>query len=155
MRTVRVLSALFLVAVMIPAVASAQGDDKGPVNSLRYTTGYTVLDTFNAGGVNNGPSSLTTFVLTQPSVITQIQTYHWNNGGGAPLGNVKIVGPSGVTYGPWNAQGIAGQGTKFWVVTPNVELPAGTYIIQDSGNATWSCNAESKNKGFAKVLGKK
>lgn len=139
------------------AIQAQSDDEKGRVASLRYlkATPYQALDNMNGGAVSNGPTAPTTFALTQASLIVQIQTYHWNNGAGAPLGTIRLTGPNGAVYGPWTAQGVAGQGGKFWVVTPNVELAPGTYTIVDSSNATWSHNAESKNRGFAKVSAKK
>jgi hypothetical protein len=170
MKTGRLFCVVLLVAValIIPVLGMAQqvsqsviqaqnDDEKGRVTSLRYVraTAYQAFDNMNGGGVSNGPTAPTTFALTQTSLIVSIQTYHWNNGAGATLGTIKLTGPNGVVYGPWTAQGVAGQGGKFWVVTPNVELAPGTYTVVDSSNATWSHNAESKNKGFAKVSAKK
>ncbi len=119
---------------------------------------YPALNNFNGGGVANNPTVPTTFTLSQNSIVTTIQTYHWNNGRGAVLGTIKLVHSNGTVYGPWTATGSPGSGgvaNAFWTVTPNVTVPAGTYTVVDGSNATWSCNGQSLNKGFAKVLAKR
>jgi len=131
-------------------------DEKGPVNIASwYFTQYMAFDNMNGGGVNNNPPVATTFTLAVNSLITMIQTYHWNSGMGANFGTIKLIDAGGVVYGPWTAVGAAGCGKTFWVVTPNKVLPDGIYTIVDSDKATWSYNAQSSNKGFAKVIAKK
>jgi hypothetical protein len=148
-----ILSSLGL---LLSICSLAQGDEKGPVNS--YYTPFTALDNFNGGGVVNNPSAATTFTVAYSCLITTIQTYHWNNGRGAPTGTIKLVHANGTVYGPWTATGIAGSGgvtNAFWSVTPNSVIPAGTYTVVDSDKATWSCNGQSLNKGFAKVFARR
>lgn len=147
---------LFSFGLFFSLFALAQNDEKGPVNS--YFTPFTALDNFNGGGVVNNPSAATTFTVAYSCLITTIQTYHWNNGRGAATGTIKLIHSNGTVYGPWTATGIAGSGgvaNAFWNVTPNTVIPAGTYTVVDSDKATWSCNAQSLNKGFAKVLARR
>lgn len=146
---------LFWLLLLLPCMVLAQ-DEKGPVRSL-YDV-YTALNNFNGGGVANNPTVPTTFTLTQSSIITTIQTYHWNYGRGAALGTIKLVHSNGTVFGPWTATGSPGSGgvaNAFWTVSPNVTVPSGTYTVVDGNNATWSCNSQSLNKGFAKVLAKR
>lgn len=114
-----------------------------------------IFDSFNAGGVGNGPSSPTTFTLKVPYVITQIQTYHWNSGRGFPAGTLALRDQSGKVYGPWPAKGSPGHGgvpDAFWTVNPNITIPVGAYTVVDSNPATWSTNSASGNRGFAQIL---
>lgn len=61
---------------------------------------------------------------------------------------------AGRVFGPWGVAGSPGQGgvpNAFWIATPNVTLPAGTYTIIDSEPSTWSQNAQSGGRGIAAV----
>jgi hypothetical protein len=117
--------------------------------------GTPVFETFNAGGVGNSPTVPATFTVKGPYVITQIMTYHWNNGKGMAPGTLALKDQSGKVYGPWPAKGTPGSGVanSFWTVNPNIRIPAGTYTVIDSSPATWSMNAASGNRGFVQVLG--
>ena len=160
MKTMRLFGLLLLLLLISLAQVvrpPVETDDKGCV-TLKYFEEFKALDNFNGGGVTNNPTVSTTFTLAQNSTITAIQTYHWNNGRGAALGTIKLVHANGTVYGPWTATGSPGSGgvaNAFWTVSPNVVLPAGTYTVVDGSNATWSCNSQSQNKGFAKVLAKR
>lgn len=113
-------------------------------------TPRTLYDNGNAGGVGNGPTRETSFTLSAPTRITRITDYHWNNGLGAPAGTIGLRGPGGQVYGPWRA---SLRGKAYWIVTPNVVLPAGRYAIIDSGAATWAQNAGSGGAGMTVVEG--
>jgi hypothetical protein len=41
-----------------------------------------IFSTRNKGGVQNGPPLYAIFTISQPMLITRINTYHWNNGNG-------------------------------------------------------------------------
>lgn len=110
----------------------------------------TLFDNGNAGGVGNGPTRETSFTLPGPTRITRITDYHWNNGQGASAGTIALRGPGGQTFGPWRA---TLRGKAYWIVTPNVVLPAGRYVIVDSGAATWSQNGGSGGAGMTVVEG--
>jgi len=169
---------LFLLLWLLPLVSIAQTDtsrriigvprenptvvqdEKLPVKPLSSYTSAVVsaLDNFNNYGVVNNPLASTTFTLTTSCLLVSIQTYHWNIGKGKVPGNIKIQHTNGIVYGPWTAKGTAGSGgvaNVFWTVYPNVAIPAGTYTVVDSDKATWSCNSQSLNKGFTKVMVKK
>ena len=115
-----------------------------------------ILDSFNGGGVGNSPSQPATFTVNAAFVVTEIQTYHWNNGQGTAVGRLALRDQGGRVFGPWNAIGTPGQGgvpNAFWTVHPGLTLPPGTYTVVDSEPATWSTNAAAGNRGFVKVLG--
>jgi hypothetical protein len=120
-------------------------------------TGQLIFEIGNIGGVQNKPTgSASQFTLNQPHVITQIQTYHWNNGRGATPGRIMLKDQSGKTIGDWQASGHLGQGgvpNAYWRVQPNITLPAGTYRVTDTDPATWAHNSQSGNRGFIRIEG--
>ena len=110
----------------------------------------------NTGAVANGTHQGPSFVTTTPVQVTQIVTYHWNNGRGAPPGTLELKSLGGQTYGPFKASGTAGQGNApnvNWIANVNLTLPAGTYQVIDSDPVTWSQNAQSHGIGFAIIRG--
>jgi hypothetical protein len=112
-----------------------------------------IFDNGNIYGVKNGPTSPTQFVLSKTVLITRIENYHYFNNGTLP-GKITLVNEKGQKFGPWQAAGTPGQGgvqNAYWVVRPNISLPAGTYTVMDSDPATWSNNSQSANKGFTTV----
>jgi hypothetical protein len=118
--------------------------------------GQLIFEVSNIAGVDNGPTKATRFTLAAPHTITLIRNYHWNHGRGTVPGSIALKGKNGATWGPWQASGSPGQGgvpNAYWTANPNVSLPAGTYTVVDSDPATWSHNAESNHRGFARVEG--
>ncbi|MDF3001839.1 MAG: hypothetical protein K0Q48_1958, partial [Bacillota bacterium] len=115
----------------------------------------TVFTNENIGGVGNGPSADTVFTIGEDTLISSIQNYHWNYGqGSSPVGEISLRDLDGRIFGPWQAQGLAGYmgvHNAYWVVSPQIVLPAGTYTIVDSDPATWSQNGESGYQGFTHV----
>ena len=109
----------------------------------------------NIAGVGNGGRS-PQFTLNGATRITEIMTYHWNNARGHKPGTIALVSAAGVTYGPWQATGRPGQGgvpDAYWIVNPNVSLPAGVYQVVDSDPASWAQNGESLGLGIAEIKG--
>jgi hypothetical protein len=95
----------------------------------------------------------TTFQLTQPMVITKIETYHWNDQKGTS-GPGK-VGIRGIGY--WQAKasnGMYNTPNTYWTVYPNIRLEPGSYSITDSDPATWSQNSGSGGLGFVRIYGR-
>src|ERR1041385_7094600 len=89
----------------------------------------------NSGGVQNGPTAQALFMTPTPVHVTQIVTYHWNNGQGARPGSISLRSMNGSTYGPFQATGSSGQGNAPNVNgTANVDLQlgGGTYQVVDS-----------------------
>jgi hypothetical protein len=110
----------------------------------------------NTGAVSNKPTIQTTFLTPGATHITQLVTYHWNNGRGAPPGTIALKSLSGPTYGPFKAQGTSGSNNAQnvnWVADVNITVPIGTYQIVDSDPNTWSQNAQTHGAGFAIIRG--
>ena len=88
--------------------------------------------------------------------MTEIRTYHWNDAQGVKPGQISLKAADGETYGPWQATGLDGQGgvsNAFWVVQPDLVLPAGLYTVVDSDPVTWSQNSETGGRGMVWVSG--
>ncbi len=109
-----------------------------------------VLFTGNDLGVANGGRS-PRFTLTAPTTISFIMSYHYNNGQGAPPGALGLRRSDGKMYGPWQATGI---NKVYWVVSPEVTLPPGTYEVIDSDPATWSQNGP-RAEGHVLIKGRR
>jgi hypothetical protein len=117
----------------------------------------TVFDNFNIYAVSNGPTAPTTFTIAGTTHITQLITYHWNNGLGAQPGTISLVTSAGARIGPYLAVGVPGQNNvqnAAWVANiVGLILPAGTYTVVDSQPWTWAQNVQSGGRGFARVYG--
>lgn len=117
---------------------------------------YPVLwGTFNISGVQNEPTEETAFTLTDGTFyINSITTYHWNHGEGSTPGQISLV-KDGEIIGTWDAVGRGGSGAENvnWDVFPDIEIEPGDYEIIDSDPETWSCNEESRYRGFAELRG--
>lgn len=94
--------------------------------------------------------------------LIRIETYHWNNGTGAPPGKIgltAIAGGQQVPPGPWQAIGTPGQDNTpnaNWIATgttpePGVVLIHGQFTVNDSSPNTWSGNTRA-GTAFARVL---
>ncbi|HOX97409.1 MAG TPA: hypothetical protein PL066_03620, partial [bacterium] len=94
-----------------------------------------------------------TFTLDSAYWITEIWTYHWNNGQGAPsVGNITVQSADGQTYGPFQCEGRS-TNNVYWVATLNQTLPAGNYTIIDSDPNTLAQNAATNGQGHAWAYG--
>lgn len=116
-----------------------------------------IFNNWNTGGVGNNPSCSPSFTISEPYMITYVDTYHWNSGSGtATVGTIGLKKDDGTVYGPWNVETTPGQGgvpNANWIAHPNEVIPAGTYEVIDSDPASWSQNSESNGCGFSKVEG--
>lgn len=102
------------------------------------------------GAVWNGPEAASGFRLTKAARLDLLTTYHWNDGQGAPPGEIGLTGPQGA-LGPWPASGLPGQGgvaNATWQVAPGVVLPPGDYTVTDSDPATWATNDDTARRGI-------
>jgi hypothetical protein len=100
----------------------------------------------------NGATTPTTFTVGIAWTVTEIRTYHWNNGRGAKPGTISLRTNDGTIYGPWQATGEPGSGgasNAYWVVKPDVIIGPGTYTVLDSDPSTWSQNQETSGRGMA------
>jgi hypothetical protein len=113
-----------------------------------------LFDNINTDAVMSGPTVPTTFTLTEAATVTQIVTYHYNAGQGAPPGSIGLMGNQ-QNLGPFPAVGTATQGGEptSWVANVHLSLAPGTYMVTDSDLFTWSYNAQSQGRGFAMVRG--
>jgi hypothetical protein len=61
-----------------------------------------LFDNTNTDGVSNNPTSLTTFGLAQPALITRVFLYFFNFGAGANPGMTVTLRDTGInaTFGP-------------------------------------------------------
>jgi len=110
----------------------------------------------NTGGVQNGPTAQALFMTPTPVHVTQLVTYHWNNGQGARPGTIGLRSMNGSTYGPFQATGSSGQGNApnvNWTANVDLQLAGGTYQVIDSDPNTWSQNGQSGGAGFAIIRG--
>ncbi len=111
-----------------------------------------IFDNNNPDAVQNLPTRATEIALNGSLRIAKITTYHWNNGQGAPPGTIALRSSTGEVFGPWQASGEPGQGgvpNAYWVVEPDVVLPAGIYSVIDSDPATWAQNGGTGGAGIA------
>ena len=134
--------AILTAAPLRPALAQTQGAQPRIVK---------LFDNGNIYLVQNRPTRSTQFTLPQAAHLTKILTYHWNDGRGAPAGTIALRKSTGETFGPWDTEGLPGQGgvpSAYWVVEGDLELPAGTYTVIDSDPATWSQNPGTGGAGI-------
>ncbi len=104
------------------------------------STSELIFEAFSPAAVSSGPGD-TVFTIPRDRTITAIGTYHWYLDGGS-VGAIGLQDvASGVVFGPWQASGHPGMNGAvdvYWVASPNVHMPAGTYKIIDSDQSTWS-----------------
>lgn len=91
--------------------------------SAAFAGDAVIFSNRNKGGVRNLRTPA--FSITVPTIITRINTYHWNGGKGTPEpGRIGIRG-----VGSWAATGSPGMQrtpNAEWTVHPNVTLQPGT-----------------------------
>jgi hypothetical protein len=107
-------------------------------------------------GVSNGPTAPSVVDLPQASHVTALSTYHWNDGQGDTPGTIGLTGSDGTVYGPFQATGTPGQGgvpNANWVVTTDLNLPAGQYTVVDSSPGTWAWADDTAGRGMVWVYG--
>lgn len=119
--------------------------------------GEVLFDSTNIGAVLSGPKTILWLTFNQDTQITEIFTYHWNNGRGTQGGTISLIEKtSGRTIGTWTATCTAGMNNVpnvNWTVKPDLLLPKGTYRVAVSAPETWSYNAQSQNAGIIKISG--
>lgn len=99
----------------------------------------------------SGPTQDTVFTLSEEAYVTGVKTYH--SGDYNEPGTIGLRDESGVMYGPWEAVRAESYTTFYWLVSPEIVLPAGTYTVIDSRPETWTYNALSSDQGHAWVYG--
>ena len=99
----------------------------------------------------NNPALYCEFVIDKPMMVTKIMDYHINDGKGAQPGQIGLQEHGGTWYGSWTAYGQAYNGIPIWVVTPNFEIPAGSYKVMDNQFSTLSEDANNRAMCEVKV----
>jgi len=130
--------------------------DAGSDSSGMKKNAIEIFNNWNTGLVENSPTCNPSFEISEPHLISYIDTYHWNNGQGtSPGGTISLKKEDGKTFGPWTVMAQSGSGVDnvWWISHPDAVIPAGTYTIIDSEPQTWSKNSESNDCGFSKVEG--
>jgi len=128
---------------------------KAPTSTERPGGEQQVFNNNNISGVNNNPSTATTFRTDQPWLVTYVMTYHWNGGRGQTPGGISLRHQDGTSYGPWQTRGRPNQGSQtnlYWECWPNVVIKPGVYTVIDSHPASWAWNAQSRG-GIAEIKG--
>ncbi len=115
------------------------------------------FDNGNLGAVENKVSCRPQVTFSSPVYICKITNYHWNYGKGTTqTGEIMLRNVNdGMTYGPWKTTGTPGQGgvpNAYWVAHVDEAVRAGTYLVEDSDEKTWSTNAESNFCGQTQIL---
>src|SRR5262249_4927111 len=114
-----------------------------------------LFNNFNSAAVSTGPNLPPLFGLGAPARITELVTYHWNNGRGAIPSAIYLRSSTGQTW-QFPARGDSGQNgapSVNWVAAANVVVPPGYYTVMDSDPNTRSYNAQSGFRHFAIVRG--
>lgn len=138
----RSTKSIFLLAVLLVLTLPAGAND--------------LLNNTNSGGTLNHAPNPAFFELVAPAHVSELVTYHWNNGRGAMPGTISLRHQSGQIFGPFRAHGTSGAWgapNVNWIADVNITIPPGGYIVLDSDPNTWSYNAQSGNRGFAIVRG--
>jgi hypothetical protein len=101
----------------------------------------------------NNPSFPCEFVTDKPLMVTKIMDYHINDGKGAAPGLIGLQEHGGTWYGSWHAYGqtYGGIPNAIWVVTPNFEIPAGSYKVMDNEGSTLSADADNRAMCVVKI----
>lgn len=113
-----------------------------------------IINNWNTAQVFDNPQNITRFTLSQSTLITTIDEYHWNGGHGVSAVGITVSSALAF-YGPFPATGSKGTGGNLvnWQALLNIVLPPGTYEVGSTSHQTWSWNAGSGGAGFALVNG--
>ncbi|MDZ4169736.1 MAG: hypothetical protein U1E26_08785 [Coriobacteriia bacterium] len=137
-----------------PSAGQAEPQEQPSGGGTDAASAEPVVAIGNPKAVQNGGTSPTWEAETS-MIVTEINTYHWNDGKGKSPGTLALQSGDGKTYGPWQTSGLPGQGgvpNATWVAKPDEVVPPGTYKVVDSDPGSWSQNADSKGVGFTNVI---
>ncbi len=104
----------------------------------------------NDGGIDGGGGKPPTVTQDKAYFVTEVCAYHWNNGTGAPAGEISLKATDGKVYGPWKT---TLRNSVYWIAQPNQDIPAGTYTLIDSDPSTWAQNSGSGGTGMGWAYG--
>jgi len=170
-RRVPVLALLLTVVFfLMPNGAMAGGLlEAGPYTAQQ--NGGILINNFNSAGVQSGlAANLGTIFTLEPGAtynISQIVTYQWGNGHGAPSGgtiDIENENQEPIRTFHVSVQPASGGVPANWVVniSPPMPLGPGIYIVRSSGIQTWANNSQSSGClwfspsfqcGFVKIMG--
>ena len=113
-------------------------------------------------GYRNGGSAPVFSTHGKAVCLTSITTYHWDDGNGAPPGELGLTAESGLLggpggLGPWHVSATSGQDNApevNWRANVSLNPPVildGRYACSDSDPSTWSSNSSSGGDGFCTV----
>lgn len=142
---------LILVTLMGIGVAQEERSSSGPPVSLTTV----VFSNTNFSSVRRQPETETWFTISQPVVITQIETYHWPTSEAPAEGTISLRNRSGEIVGEWLVTGAANDSNsraQVRIVLPRVALEPGEYVVVDSCPETWCWNEQSKG-GMVQIRG--
>ncbi|MDO8915963.1 MAG: hypothetical protein Q7W16_07775 [Coriobacteriia bacterium] len=104
----------------------------------------------NDGAIEGGGGKPPKVTQDKTYFVTEICTYHWNKGTGAPAGEITLKAADGTVYGPWKT---TLRNAVYWIAQPNQDIPAGTYTLIDSDPSTWAQNSGSGGTGMGWAYG--
>jgi hypothetical protein len=144
-----------------PAGKAAGGSDAGQVGNgtvMQYEDGAArpagepvlMWKAGNDGAIEGGGGKPPKVTQDRTYFVTEICTYHWNNGAGSSPGEITLKAADGTTYGPWKT---TLRNKVYWIAEPKQNIPAGTYTLIDSDPATWAQNSSSGGKGMGWAYG--
>ncbi len=142
---------LILVTLMGIGVEQEEQSSSGPPVSLTTV----VFSNTNLSSVRRQPETETWFTISQPVVITQIETYHWPTSESPAEGTISLRNRSGEIVGEWLVTGAANDSNsraQVRIVLPRVALEPGEYVVVDSCPETWCWNEQSKG-GMVQIRG--
>ncbi len=115
-------------------------------------TETTIYDNWNVYSVTNGAVRSQNWTISEDTLISQLLTYHYNNGSGSPNANIYIKLASDGSVVWYGMSGERHDG-KYHFVYPNIVLGPGTYYCTDVAGG-WSYNTLSGGvyAGFLKVF---
>jgi len=140
------------------AAAKAAADAKGTVatgtvmQSVDRPEGEPVLmwKAGNDGAIDGGGGNPPKVKQDRTYFVTEICTYHWNDGKGSAAGEITLKAADGTVYGPWKT---TLRNKVYWIAQPNQDIPAGTYTLIDSNPSTWAQNSGSGGNGMGWAYG--
>ena len=143
----KLLICVALIAVMIFGVTAVQASEASEV----------LWSNNNPNSVHNETKDYYVILeIDAECVVTSIMTYHYFNNGALP-GTITLFAESGEQWGPFQAEGVDGQGdvkNAYWIAdVDEIRLSPGRYAIVDSDQSTWSSNEMSEYYGIAELRG--
>jgi len=109
----------------------------------------------NNSPVKQGDAKPFTFQVYSDLEVVKIRTYHWNDGKGAPAGEIFLVDAQGKEVGRWKAGAVKGRNdvsSALWEVEPSITLKPGFYTVRTSDERSWSYNDASLGAGFTSIF---